>query len=169
MNYWDRRYRTGGRSGERRVSSRVLEARYRNRARLIHDFAPNVSILDIGCGDGRQARWLGYSDYLGVDPSPEAVKLARAFNPGKRFEVLDDPEPRDLHLSLSVIFHLIDEADYREHLRLLFSARRYVAVDATDHDEIGAVHVRHRRWTSDVPDGWERVLDCGRMTFWKRA
>lgn len=169
-DYWDRRYQTGGRSGERRLSERALEARYRERSQLIHGFADDVeSVLDIGCGDGRQARWLGLPNYLGVDPSPEAIRLAQARNPEKSFEVLDNPDPRDLHLSLSVIFHLTDDADYLDHLALLFSALRYVIVDSTDHDEDGATHVRHRLWTPDVPKGWRQTMKRDRMTFWERA
>jgi hypothetical protein len=30
-------------------------------------------------------------------------------------------------------------------------------VHATDHEEAARPHVRHRRWTPDVPAGWELV------------
>lgn len=170
VDYWNRRYRRGGRSGERRLSDEALTDRYRHRADFIHRYAGDAeSVLDIGCGDGIQASWLKLPAYLGVDSSPEAVRVARTRNPDKAFAVLADPDPRDLHLSLSVIFHLVDEQAYRKHLALLFSARRYVIVDASDRDEPGASHVRHRHWTSDVPDGWELVVGQQRMTVWKRA
>lgn len=168
MTYWDRRYQSGGRSGERRLPDVDLDNRYAERAGFIN-MLPATSVLDIGCGDGRQAAYLKIPNYLGVDPSPEAIRLARDCNPDKTFEVLSDPEPRDLHLSLSVIFHLTEDPDYRDHLALLFSAGRFVIVDATDYDEIGAAHVRHRHWTPDVPAGWRRVMERGRLTFWERA
>lgn len=174
-DYWDRRYRTGGRSGQRRLAAKKLDERYRTRGRLISQFALShqvSSVLDIGAGDGRQARHLDVPGYLGVDPSTEAVALASQNCPDKSFEVLSDPEPRDMHLSLEVIFHLIDDDTYRQHLDLLFSADRFVAVWASDHDATGAAHVRHRKWTPDVPEGWRLIVGQPvppyNLTFWSR-
>jgi SAM-dependent methyltransferase len=54
---------------------------------------PRPRILDIGCGHGRLTRLLarfGFSDYVGVDFSVEAVRRARALSiPDARFEVAD--------------------------------------------------------------------------------
>lgn len=175
IDYWNRRYRSGGRSGQRKLPDRKLEERYRNRGRLISRFALRnqvSTVLDIGSGDGRQAAYLDVPGYLGVDPSIEAVRLARKQNPAKTFELLEDPEPRDMHLSLEVMFHLIDDDTYRQHLDLLFSADRFVVVWASDHDETGAAHVRHRHWTPDV-EGWRLTASPEvaphLLTFWERT
>lgn len=155
MSYWERRYRKGGNSG---AGSRGAEAE--EKARLVSKAVAEhgvTSLLDVGCGDGYVASLLRLGEclYVGVDPSPSALKLAREANPSKTFAVLEgDRLPMDAHLSMDVIFHLVDEQDYRRHLDLVFSARRFAMVYATNFDYAGAPHVRHRRWLPDVPAGW---------------
>ncbi len=46
------------------------------------------SLLEIGCGFGFNAALRG-GDYLGVDPDPRVIEVARRRNPGKRFEIED--------------------------------------------------------------------------------
>lgn len=159
MTYWDDRYASGGHSG---AGSRGEAARVKAAAvnRLDVD-----TVLDIGCGDGQVARFIRQPGYLGVDPSRQALVLARASCPDKTFRLdvgLDIP-PRDAHLSLDVIHHLLDDDQFDAHLRLLFSAQRFVVVAGTDRDEQGAPHVRHRRWTHLIQDPWtiDRVEDAG--------
>lgn len=152
MNYWEGRYASGGNSG---AGSRGRTAQLK--ARLVNSYLhshPVTSVLDIGCGDGYVARLLKVPGYLGVDISETALAIARKRNPSQAFAVLDNPEPREAHLSMDVLHHLIDEDDYQAHMDLLFSATRYVLVWASDRDEIGAAHVLHRHWTPDVPEGW---------------
>lgn len=152
LEYWDRRYRSGGHSGAgSRGAARLWKAK------MINPWLEG-SVLDVGSGDGHQARLLDPpGDYLGIDPSPAAVALARLNSPEKRFDVLalEHTEARDTHLSLDVIYHLIDPAAYRSHLELVFAARNRAIVYSSDHDHAGAAHVLHRHWTPDVPDGWE--------------
>lgn len=158
VSYWERRYKKGGNSG---AGSRGSEAE--EKARLVSAAVADLavtSLLDIGCGDGYVASLLHLGDclYVGVDPSPSALKQAREANPERTFVVLEgDRLPMDAHLSMDVIFHLTVEQDYRRHLDQVFSARRIAMVYATNHDHQGASHVLHRQWTPDVPDGW--VLD----------
>lgn len=158
--YWETRYAGGRGSGlgsighVARVKAKVVD-RACERAR---------SVLDIGCGDGQVASRIHCPLYLGVDVSPEAIRLARERCPTRRFAVLDPadpPEPRDLHLSLDVIYHLVVDDDYRAHLDLLFSARRLVVVCSTNYDKPGAPHVRHRQWRADQPRGWRVVARNG--------
>lgn len=154
MSYWNRRYRRGGHSGK---GSRGTEAE--EKARLVSQMVAKHeigSLLDIGCGDGYVAALLdlGACGYLGVDPAPHAIKLARKRAPGLSFEVLKSQRPREAHLSMDVIFHLVEEKSYRDHMKLLFSAHRVVMVYASDYEEAGAAHVLHRHWTSDVPEEW---------------
>lgn len=171
--YWQRRYRRGGSSGD---GSRSQLAAWK--ADRINQWAHDLgttSVLDIGCGDGRLAGRLHLPGYLGVDPAPAAVKLARHHAPGKQFaHLVDSQPPRDLHLSIDVMFHLPDDVDYRDHLALLFAAERWAVVHATDFDATGRPHVRHRRWTADAPAGWRLLaredsqLSLGELTVWER-
>lgn len=54
-------------------------------------FAEGDSVLDLGCGAGRLASYLGdqCGEYLGIDASPEMVAAARRNFPGLHFEVQD--------------------------------------------------------------------------------
>lgn len=152
--YWQKRYAQGGNSG---AGSGLGNAWWK--ADAINEWAKIVeadSVLDIGCGDGRVAKFLKVPDYLGVDVAPAGLALARRRAPGKAFELLaGDTQPRDMHLSVDVMHHLIEDEAYRAHLDLLFSAHRYAIVYATNYDAVGAKHVRHRAWRLDVPRGWE--------------
>lgn len=51
-----------------------------------------ASVLDVGCGTGRLARWIAAivgasGSVVGIDPLPERVAIARAHASGVRFEV----------------------------------------------------------------------------------
>ena len=74
---------------------------------------PSVRILEIGCGDGRDAKEIvqrvGW--YLGFDISEELIKLAKAHVPEGRFEVADAvtfqfPENLDIVFAFASLLHL---------------------------------------------------------------
>jgi predicted O-methyltransferase YrrM len=150
--YWDRRYATGGTSG---AGSRGAEAEEKVRLvqRVIDEHGVR-SVLDLGCGDGYVASRLRVAEYVGYDPAPSALALCRAAMPGRAFVGELPAGPFDLVLSLDVMFHLVDDADYREHIFWLLSLGSCALVWSTDHAERGAKHVLHRKWTADVPPGW---------------
>jgi SAM-dependent methyltransferase len=60
---------------------------YRSTRALMKDMLspwlqPGISVLDVGCGPGGNTAWLdSYGDVVGVDSSPEAVRLARSRHP----------------------------------------------------------------------------------------
>lgn len=55
------------------------------RARMSQIVGP-AQVIDIGCGKGEEVAWLYRPwQYLGVDCSPELVRLARQRNPGYEF------------------------------------------------------------------------------------
>jgi hypothetical protein len=105
---------------------------------------------------------------VGVDVSPASVTLCRqrfANDPGKRFLLAgtDDPGTADLVLSLDVIFHLVEDDVFHEHMATLFArARRLVAIYASDRDAMTAdAHVRHRSvsfWIFRHAPEWDRVM-----------
>jgi SAM-dependent methyltransferase len=81
---------------------------------LVASLAPE-SVLEVGCGDGRVIGSLGptASRRVGVDTSEQAIRFARAFQPGVEFhtasaEELD--ECFDLVLGVEVLEHIPDEA-----------------------------------------------------------
>jgi hypothetical protein len=68
----------------------------------------------------------------------------------------------DLALSLDVVFHLVEDAVFEQHMQHLFGvARRFVIVYSSDFDGPGmAAHVRHRNvsaWVASSFPAWERT------------
>lgn len=154
--YWEARYADGGTSG---AGSRGDEAAWK--AELVSSVATAhevTAVLDLGCGDGYVAALMHLPcPYLGYDPAPAAVSrcLLRKNGTGHRFVNRLPSGTFDLVLSLDVIFHLVDDEAYREHLGMLFGrAGRYVLAYGTDREALGAPHWRGRHWTPDVPRGW---------------
>ncbi len=163
--YWDQRYVRGGNSGAG-SGGRLAAFKAATINRLVAEYAVG-SVLELGCGDGRQLALADYPDYVGVDVSPASVALCRqrfASDASKRFLLAgtDDPDDADLVLSLDVIFHLVEDDVFHAHMAALFRrARRLVAIYASDRDETTAdAHVRHRSvsaWVASHAPDWERV------------
>jgi 2-polyprenyl-3-methyl-5-hydroxy-6-metoxy-1,4-benzoquinol methylase len=70
-------------------------ARYSILAGYIRHLGPDVSILDIGCGQGilaERLRGTPYKRYVGIDPVPEAIaKAVHLDDERTRFEVVERP------------------------------------------------------------------------------
>jgi SAM-dependent methyltransferase len=89
---------------------------------LIHAVAPpgaGVALVDVGCGTGGNAAALA-REYrvLGLDPSADAVALARSRFPAVQFVQTDDPESGCDHLAhggvvilTDVLEHVADDRD----------------------------------------------------------
>lgn len=176
--YWEARYALGGDSGAGSAGEQA-----EGKAAYVNDLIRREqvqSVVDWGCGDGQQLDVLALPPaYLGIDLSATAVARCLARHPGRAFmSWVGDPPVEiraDLALSLDVIFHLVQDADFEAYWSRLFnSATRLVLVHATDHDAAGARHVRHRRHSHLAPDGWtlaDRAEDPTEPGFylWRRA
>lgn len=154
--YWERRYLTGGNSGD---GSYGPLAEFK--AEVINGLIANHSIrsvIEFGCGDGNQQRLIQCEEYLGFDVSDRAVSLCRQISPERRFFQMDEYEGEfaDMALSLDVIFHLT--GDWQIYVKRLFlAATRCVVIYSTNLDyppHPSAKHVRHRRFASQVPNNW---------------
>ncbi len=167
INYWEERYSTGGDSG---VGSYGKFAQFK--ATTLNEFVAKHdlrSVIEFGCGDGNQLTLAKYSMYLGFDVSNTAVtKCKKLFegDPTKRFHLLADykGEKANLTLSLDVIFHLIEDEVFANHMRALFeSSNQYVIIYASDSDEPEAnqaTHVKHRkftRWVKQNVSQWKLI------------
>lgn len=152
--YWDDRYAQGRFSGAGSVG-KFAEFK----AEVLNGFVRrhNVqSVIEFGCGDGRQLSSADYPRYLGFDVSAEAVNLCRTRfkdDDSKSFKAVADysADKADLTLSLDVIYHLVEDEVFENYMRLLFDAsQRWVIVYASNHDDTDraeAAHVRHRQFT----------------------
>jgi SAM-dependent methyltransferase len=151
--YWEARYRQGGTSG---AGSYGKLAQFK--AEFINGFIDRhgiASVLDLGCGDGNLLSMLKVPDYTGVDVSPTSLARCSARFPAHRFlhsNALDAGSRADLALSIDVIFHLIEDRSFEQHVDALFGyATRFVVIYASNIDrDWPSPHVRHRRFTDHV-------------------
>lgn len=155
-DYWNKRYKLGGDSG---LGSGGEAAAYK--AGVINRFVVDYGIrtvVEFGCGDGRQLLLSAYESYLGLDISDNALDRCRELFPGdpsKRFLSMQQyaGEQADLSMSLDVLFHLVEDRIYFDYLGKLFAAgRRYVVVYSTSSDQPvqSLPHVRHRAVEQDI-------------------
>lgn len=89
---------------------------------------PSAALLELGCGEGRDARPLlaAGRDLTAADISPEAVAWCRARDPAhaERYRVLDcvrDPVPGqwDFVCAVAVLHMLVEDADRQAFLRFV--------------------------------------------------
>lgn len=156
-DYWNSRYAEGRDSGEgSRGENALAKAEFVNH--IVQEHAIG-SIIDWGVGDGQVLAHISNKvPYVGIDVSSVVLGRAQARNPG-RFFVLAEPGNHatcwlqaDLALSMDVIFHLVNDKDYRDYLLNLFgSARKLVLIYSTNYaGGRTARHVLRRRFTPDV-------------------
>jgi hypothetical protein len=163
QEYWDERYEAGGDSG---VGSYGKYAEFK--ADVLNGFVAEhdiESVIEFGCGDGNQLELARYPRYFGFDVSERAVESCRSRFAGdqtKTFGTLVDyhEERAELALSLDVIYHLVEDEIFGDHMRMLFNAaERYVVIYSSNADvgHVGTAHVRHRRFTDWMPNApdWE--------------
>jgi SAM-dependent methyltransferase len=147
-DYWDARYSRGGTSGAGSQGRLVA-----HKAAVINSIvALNgiAHVADFGCGDGTLLGMLEVPAYTGLDASPHALRHCATRFPQHRFLPLCEARqagPADLCLSVDVIFHLVEDGVFADHLAALFGAASgLVLIYASNTDP----HVRHRRFTSTI-------------------
>ena len=125
-------------------------------------------VLDVGCGNGIDARFYDPDLYLGLDVSPPLIRAAKAHNPKHEFEVGDITRLRfgarewDYVICKSVLPHLPSEGYVVKAMRELFRvARKHVFVvwNATLAEKGGSVIQRVK--APDVFGGqvWQNHYD----------
>jgi 2-polyprenyl-3-methyl-5-hydroxy-6-metoxy-1,4-benzoquinol methylase len=140
VRYWDERHRTrstlrsGGHIGLDEATNQIFY--YTRLGKLLEIIGDRNSpeeplfLLDAGCGKGMFASALVTCGYAveGIDASPTAIEFCRANGPG-RYEVstLADwrsPALYDVVYAVDVLFHLVDDDDWRLSLDNLASLVR---------------------------------------------
>lgn len=152
--YWKNRYAQGENSG---LGSYGELAEFK--AEIINPFVAEhqiKSVIEYGCGDGNQLRFLVLPSYHGFDVSPMAIQLCQKLyknDQTKSFKVIDayQGETAQLTLSLDVIYHVVEDKLYHAYMQRLFaSAEAYVIIYSSNTDENlpnRAPHVKHRCFT----------------------
>lgn len=153
-NYWIRRYNSGGDSGQG-SSGQLADFK----AEIINRFVKerNIStIIEYGCGDGRQLKLSDYPNYIGFDVSPKALSLCQTIfsdDKTKAFKFINEynGERAQLTLSLDVIYHLVEDDIYYSYMERLFnSSEEYVIIYSSNYEEVQNNHERRRQFTTWV-------------------
>lgn len=157
IKFWENHYRVGGRSGEGSYG-RLADFKAEVMKRLIVEHAVE-SALELGCGDGNQLALIDYPRYDGFDVSPAAINRCRdrfAADPTKEFHIYVPGAKLDVRadmaVSLDVIYHLIEDELFDQHMQDLFaSAERLVVIYSSDEERPSEwPEVRHRRFSTWV-------------------
>lgn len=170
-DYWQGRYTSGGNSG---AGSYDQLASYK--AAFINERTERYnlrSITELGCGDGNQLGMFTVGKYTGLDVARAAVERCKMLYrgvQGRRFALYKpgktDPLKfmADASLSLDVLYHLIEEDVYEQHLTDLFAiGKRYVIIYAWNKDAADLklpVHVLPRKFTDYISEHfaeWELI------------
>ncbi len=150
-NYWEKRYLSGGDSGAGSYQELSLF-----KAKIINNFILNEnveSVIEFGCGDGNQLKLMDYKKYLGIDISPTIIsKCKKLFSKDKSKSFLTYQQYKnqsaELSLSLDVIYHLVEDKVYEDHLKKVFdSSHKFVIIYSSDFESNNEWHVRHRKFT----------------------
>lgn len=163
-NYWEQRYAQGGDSGAGSFGKFAeFKADVINRFIKEHSVS---SVIEFGCGDGSQLQLANYPHYTGFDISETAIALCQekfAFDATKKFLLMKEymGERADLTLSLDVIYHLVEDDVFENHMKILFDAsERYAVIYSSDSDNnylYWGAHVRNRKfsnWISKNRPNW---------------
>ena len=152
--YWDKRYSQNKTSGS---GSYGKLAKYK--AKIINEFIleNNIdNVIEWGCGDGNQLKYMHYNNYIGYDISPAIIsKCKKLFKNDRtrKFELNNNykNETADLSLSLDVIFHLIEDDIFDDYMNRLFnSSRKYVIIYSSNTNkqpDKKVVHFKNRKFT----------------------
>lgn len=155
--FWKDRYKFGGNSGS---------GSYNNLAefkgKIINAFLDNKdikSVIEFGCGDGNQLKYLNPNKYLGYDVSEKAIQLCKEIfknDNTKIFKLMNsylDNERAELTMSLDVIYHLVEDHIYLKYMNRLFeSSEKYVIIYSSNinENEYDGSWVRNRKFTDWV-------------------
>lgn len=161
--YWERRYSTGSNAGP---GSTGQHAQFK--ANFINTFieAQDIeTVIEFGCGAGDQIRLGDYPEYIGLEVSESAVERCAERFDGDSTKSFFLYSPlhfvnrgaltADLALSLEVIFHILNDEEYKAYMHDLFtSGAQYVIIFSSNRDEATPeMHMRHRQFTGDV-EAW---------------
>lgn len=164
-DYWKMRYARGGSSGD---GSYKLLAEFKADVlnTLVEDYKVN-SVKEFGCGDGNQLSLLNFPAYQGVDISPQAIALCKekfSQDSTKEFFLLEEYQQQlsDMNMSLDVIYHLVEDEIFENHMKLLFESASTLVViyssDTAQQQKVQGKHIRHRKftdWIAKHANNWE--------------
>lgn len=174
-SYWENRYKTAGNSGIGSYGQMaLLKGEFINQ--VIQQFHLENAI-EFGCGDGNNLAIYQFKDYLGIDISEKAISICREkylADLSKSFINFESEKSRilgsflkaDCALSIEVLFHILEEDEFKSYLANLFRvATKVVIIIASNRD--GGVskvspHIHLRKFTGyieEIAPEWKKITD----------
>ena len=158
-DYWEERYKNGGDSGSGSYNQLAVF-----KAEILNKFVKENKIdtvVELGCGDANQLKLLKFPKYTGYDVSKTILETcSKTFldDKSKRFDHISNftSKKTDLILSLDVIYHLVEDDVFNNHMEKLFNINnKHVIIYSSnmeddDFDNKEIKHVRHRKFTNWV-------------------
>lgn len=174
-SYWNRRYATGGNSGAGSYGPAVEK-----KVAWLGALEGVSSIVEVGCGDFHFGALLCQrfteASYIGLDQSDLIVRRNNLWHRIENIEFrtpLHHAEPlpeADLVLCVDVLFHILDDQEYRNMLVNLQQAwTKYLVVSAYEYDGLKSPHVNIRKFDPAYfgkPILREVIEDDGKMMFY---
>ena len=136
--------------------------------RLLSRFPAPISVLDLGCGNGRFFAELSRrnlaADYLGIDTSSALLQLARAQHPEARFIEADALSPIEGEFDLVVAFGLLHHLPSFENRRRLMeslASHRHACVTFWRFEDRPRFQNRMLPWPYEERDAGDHLLAFG--------
>jgi hypothetical protein len=136
VDYWEENYSNGGTSGK---GSYGVLAQFKGD--VINQFINEKQIhtvIEFGCGDGNQLKYMNYPSYLGMDISPTSIDIcSKMFEKDKtKSFLLYSPKyfinngyfKCDLVVCLDVLYHITNEDDFWKTLDDIFSCKSFFII-----------------------------------------
>ena len=167
-DYWNKRYHTGGSSGYGSYGEQ-LEKKLDWITPLEYK-----TITEVGCGDfnfGKNLLERHPATYTGLDIAQIIIERNSNYYPEHRFLEMGKEIPRaDLILCVDVLYHILDDNEYKQMLNQLDKAwTKYLVLTAYERDEDKDNHVRIRKFDPKqfgVPILREIVEENGQLYFY---
>lgn len=152
--YWEDRYKNKGNSGS---GSYGILSKYK--ANFVNNFLKNnniKSVIEFGCGDGNQLSLINYPIYYGIDVSQKSIEFCKQIfldDKSKNFFQLSETPDLvcDLSISMDVIFHLVEDEIYENHIQNLFShSSKFVLIYSSNENKkqlFFQPHIKHRNFS----------------------
>ena len=148
--YWEDRYKSGGNSG---LGSYAEFAEFKSK--VLNQFLEEYQIqtvIEFGCGDGNQLKYINYPKYIGTDVSSTTIQnCSKLFkdDQNKSFLTMEQYKNQraELALSLDVIYHLVEDDVFSDYMDKLFkAASNYVCIFSTNTNRNNhtSAHIKHR-------------------------
>ncbi len=160
--YWENRYITNGNSGPGSYGRLAVF-----KAKILNEFVQKNrvnTVIELGCGDGNQLELAKYPSYIGLDVSEKAISICEnkfQEDESKSFKLYSKNYVKehemikgDLAMSLDVIYHLVEDDVFFDHMENLFSASsKYVIIYSSNYnDDTMSSHVRCRKFSDWIDE-----------------